>query len=240
MRRIFEFFDQTYIINLRDREDRKTGCVREFDRIGMSVSTDRIQFYAAERPMERGDFPSIGSRGSYTSHHRVLELAIQAKAQNLLVVEDDILFRSTTARHEDQLIEFLSRGQWDVFYFGILKPSDGDLKGPVANWTTPTIGGHFYGVNGGFMRTMAAYMQECQGRPAGHPLGGPTFRDGAYNNIRLLNPKLRFYLSVPTLGLQRSSRTDLHELQFYDKSKFIRPVVNQLRFLKNHLRRLMD
>ena len=240
MRRIIEYFDQTYIINLRDRTDRKAGCIKEFERIGMPAPSGNVKFYTSDRPLEQGSFPSIGSRGSYTSHQRVLELAIEANAQSLLVVEDDILFKSITRQHEDQLLEFLSKGQWDVFYFGYLEPRDTGLKGPIADWTVPTIGGHFYGVNGGFIRTMAAYMQECQGRPQGHPLGGPTFRDGAYNNVRLLNPDLRLYLAVPNLGAQRSSRTDLPKLQFYDRHRLLRPIVNQLRSLKNSLRRLTD
>jgi hypothetical protein len=47
MKRILDYFDRAYVINLRDRIDRRLGVIREFARFGIEVPSSKIQFYAA-------------------------------------------------------------------------------------------------------------------------------------------------------------------------------------------------
>lgn len=236
MKQIIDAFDRAYIINLEDRSDRRRGCEREFQKLGIEVPSEKIRFYTAIRPTEQGLFPTLGSRGSFTSHRAVLDLAIQDDLKNLLVFEDDICFRDIEPRVLEKMANELSRISWDVIYFGYEYPRIGAVEGPLIPCPGVTIGGHFYAVNGAFMREMSRYMHDCETRPSDHPDGGATFRDGAYNDRRARTREIKTFLAVPSLAGQRSSRTDLHPLKFYDRLKFMRPVVNALRMAKNRWR----
>jgi glycosyl transferase, family 25 len=240
MRRIIDRFDRCYVINLRDRTDRRQDVIQEFRKIGVDIPSAQVEFFTADRPQEKGDFPTLGARGSFTSHREVLRLAMRDGLSNVLVFEDDVFFKPVSGATIEGILEALDRTSWDVIYFGYARPNDGSLKGPLAPWPDKTIGGHFYGVNGPFIRRMADYMQACEERPAEHPKGGPTFRDGAYYNVRLVYPDIRVFLAVPNLAEQRSSRTDLHPLKIYDRLRWMRPIMRGVRKIKNQLRSVAE
>jgi hypothetical protein len=44
MKRIIEHFDQTYIINLAERADRRKEVVDEFSRIGINIPNEKVRF----------------------------------------------------------------------------------------------------------------------------------------------------------------------------------------------------
>ena len=75
MKQIIEFFDRSYIINLQDRVDRRRQVEKEFYRLGITIPNQKIKFYPAVRPVDKGNFHDIGVRGCYMSHLKVLELA---------------------------------------------------------------------------------------------------------------------------------------------------------------------
>jgi len=240
MRQLIDYFDRAYIINLRDRPDRRSETIREFARIGVDVPHDKISFYTATRPSEKAEFPSLGARGSFTSHKCILGLALTAGLNNVLIFEDDVHFRTVDDRILEQILDQLRREPWDVVYFGYMQPPQGFVQTPLSCWSNDTIGGHFYGVNGTFVEQMYKYMQECETRPRDHPDGGPTFRDGAYNNVRRKFPELRVLLAGSNLATQRSSRTDLHPLKIFDRLTWTRPFVDMLRVVKNRVRSVRE
>jgi glycosyl transferase, family 25 len=53
--------------------------------------------------------------------------------------------------------------------------------------------------------------------------------DGAYSWFRRQHPEVITLLAMPELGHQRSSRTDIHDLNWYDRSIVLRPLVSVLR-----------
>jgi hypothetical protein len=81
------------------------------------------------------------------------------------------------------------------------------------------------------------YLEAILARPAGDPDGGPMHVDGAYNWFRRANPQFKTVLAIPELGFQRASRTDIHDLRWYDKTPLIRNAVAGLRWLKNAQKR---
>jgi glycosyl transferase, family 25 len=235
VKEILAHFDRAYIINLSDRVDRRREIIREFARIGFDIPTSKIQFYTAKRPKEQGAFPTLGSRGCFTSHRDVLDLALKDKLQNVLVFEDDVAFAKIDPVTIRQIAQELEKKDWNVVYFGYLKPAVKFTGDRLVLSRDGVMGGHFYGVNGNFIATMARYMHDCETRPAGHPLGGPMFRDGAYNHVRTIVPDLRVFLAVPNLATQRSSRTDLHAVTIFDSNRFLRPIASVFRGLKNRI-----
>jgi glycosyl transferase family 25 len=240
MKKIIEYFDRGYIINLSDRIDRRQQAENEFRRVGIKLPSEKIQFYTTVRPTDKGEFQDIGTRGCFDSHRGILDLAEQDRLQNVLIFEDDVSFRDVGSAHEQQLISQLAKADWDVIFFGYLKPKDAQLTGPLINWPNDILGIHFYGVNGKFIRPMLQYMNDCELRPRDHPDGGPMPADGAYNHIRYIKKNINFYLSAPSLAHQRSSRTDIAQIHLLDEIRLLRPIMHGLRAIKHRLRMLSD
>ncbi len=158
MKRLIELFDRAYIINLEDRSDRRRQAEREFARIGVSIPSEKVRFYTATRPADKGTFPDVGTRGNYTSHRAILDLAIKDNLRNVLVFEDDISFRSVGDAVIEKITEQFAKENWDVVYFGYLQPSDDGLVGPLVNCPGDILGAHFYAVNGRFIGKMLDYI----------------------------------------------------------------------------------
>jgi glycosyl transferase family 25 len=240
MRRIIEYFDRAYIINLEDRPDRRKEVTQEFGHLGISVPNQSIRFYTAKRLAEKGSFPSVGVRGCFTSHRNVLEIARQNRLQNVLVFEDDVSFRNIDASLEGQIVTQLASEPWDIVYFGYLLPSDRDFKGPLIDYSNGVMGAHFYAVNGNFIDPLLQFMKQCEILPPGHPDGGPMTADGALNHIRGIVPNMRVLLAVPNLAYQRSSRTDISPPPIWDRILMLQPLVRRARVIKHKLRMGID
>lgn len=240
MKRLIAEFDRAYIINLRDRPDRRQEVEDEFGKIGLTIPNDLIRFYTATRPTERGNFHSVGARGAFSSHRNVLDMAAADKLRNVLVFEDDVSFRDVGDDCISQIITRLSETDWDLIYFGYVSPADQASAGSLIPWKDITIGTHFYGVNGRFMGRMLGYMRDSEAGPAGDPERGPTSADGIYNRVRLRNPDIRVFLASPSLAVQRSSRTDLQPVSIYDRIPVLAPGMRVARKIKHQVRMKLD
>jgi hypothetical protein len=235
MRRIFDYFERTYVINLPDRIDRRQGTEHEFKRIGMEIPSEKIRVHFGARPEQQGEFYSLGAKGSFYAHRAALRRARKSGLNNVLVVEDDIGFNYCDPRVIGAALEQIGSMEWDVIYFGYMEPPSPAGSELLIPWSGKTIGGHFYAVNGHFFDEMIAYMDACEARPAGHPEGGPVSRDGAYNLIRQLKPVKTFIMN-PSLAGQRSSRSDIAP-RFFDKVKILKPLVTLGRRIKSKVMR---
>jgi glycosyl transferase, family 25 len=240
MKSLVEFFDRSYIINLADRADRRRQAEKEFGRVGIAMPNDKVGFYTATRPSDKGNFTDVGTRGCFESHRNVLELAHRDGLKNVLIFEDDVCFRNISESFERKLISLISSEAWELIYFGYGYPGDEALTGPLLKWTGDIQGSHFYAVNGQFIGPMLDYMRKCESRPRDHPEGGPMPADGITNHVRYVFPDVRLFLSVPNLAHQRSSRTDIAEMPLYDGMSWLRPIVDGIRATKQRLRMARD
>lgn len=232
---LIEEFDRTYIINLRERTDRRRGVMRELRRHGVQMDTDRVRVYTADRPADRGGFPTRGARGSFSSHAAVMRRALDDDLDSVLVMEDDIQISDVVRQYGRVVRRRVREEAWDILYLGYLAPEAPPEEEVLAEWDGPTIGGHFYAVHRRVLPRIVEFMDACRRRPAGHPAGGPTFRDGAFNLFREKNPDVRTLIVSPCLAGQRSSRTDLHDLEWFDRNRLARPLVDGARWVKNAL-----
>ena len=227
MQTLFDTFPFVRIINLRERTDRRRGTERELARIGVPIDGDRVAFHTADRFADADGFPTIGARGSFTSHLACLQQAKAAGASSVLIVEDDIAFHPPEDAILTRILKDLGENAWDVVYFGYLEPEVPDAAPGLHTYGGPTLGGQFYAVQEPYLSTMIAFMESCLTRPPGSPEGGPMFRDGAYNFYRQHHSALRQMLCVPNLATQRRSRTDLHALKWFDRMPGVRLLANQ-------------
>jgi glycosyl transferase family 25 len=241
MKQIFDYFDRTYIINLVDRTDRRQQVEQEFKSIGIHIPNDKIRYFSAQRMTERGGFVDVGTRGNYDSHRAVLKLAVQDRLSNILVVEDDVSFRSIGNAFKDQLVAQLSRQEWDVVCLGYAKPDDKSLTGDtLQQLQTDFLGAQLYGVNQTFIPRMIDYMNDCETRKHGDPFGCPMPADGIYNQARRVLPDVRMLISGANLAHQRSSRTDVARPSIIDRAPLLRMFAPQIRNFKHRLRMMHD
>ncbi|KZK74471.1 MAG: hypothetical protein A3K90_06695 [Pelodictyon luteolum] len=232
-----DHFDRISVINLPDRTDRKRDTLREFRRAGWNPNDKMISFFPAIRPETAGGFPSVGVRGCYTSHMEVLRQAKENKCANILVLEDDISFIREINQIGNAVMEQLEGKKWGFIYFGHDRPAGDKNSLGIELLKEPLMLAHFYAVNGPYLERFLHFLEQLLKRPAGHPDGGPMHYDGAISTFRMQNPDIPTYILYPSLGSQRSSRTDLHALPIWDRWPLLAPLTDGVRQLKNALKR---
>ncbi len=233
---LFDWFDQVYIVNLPNRSDRRQETVAEFARVGVAIPNGKIRFFEATRPTNKEEFPSIGSLGNFISQTRVMKDALDNGFERILVCEDDLHLNDFAADSVKTVLEDLKSSDWTMASLGYLEPTTppSDRVG-LSPWDGDTLGAQFYAVRGDGIRGFHDYLAVARSRPSGHPQGGAMFFDGAFNMVRTQVPAIRFYIATPCLAGQRSSRTDLHDLRFYDRQEPFRTIMVYLRKLRNRL-----
>jgi glycosyl transferase, family 25 len=231
---MFEAFDSVVVVNLPERTDRKAETERELAKAGCTKAV----FFPAIRPKDAGKFGSIGEHGCYMSHLELLRQS--AGRRNILFLEDDVAFVGDFAARS-HLIQDLPE-DWDVFYGGREQ-----LPDRRTNWdhlglvkiegAVELSGTHCYAVNGRAIGKLIAQYETFLSRERGDPRGGPMPVDGALNVARR-QLGLQTYTVNPVLAYQRSSRTDIGDRKFFDKSPGLRGVASLLRKAKNRLRKI--
>jgi hypothetical protein len=233
------FFDRIYVINLPERKDRLREITRELQSLGTSFADPRIRLLSATRPQEALGFPSPAVRGCFLSHLRLL---LQAQADGLgqvLVMEDDLAFSPAFGECCEQLIQQANRQTWGLIYFGHQIETPVPPVPELVPYTDPIGTSHFYAVNGTILNRLIDYLQAVQLRPPGHPVGGPMHYDGALTMFRAANPDILTLIAQPSLGWQRSSRSDIHG-HWYDKVAGVQHVAATARHVRQRWRSIIN
>jgi len=230
------------VINLPDRIDRKAEFGQQLRRIGLSFDDPGLRVFAAIRPTEAAGFPTPGTRGCFLSHLAVLEQAMTAGEASVIICEDDCDFAPDINARLPGVMKVLDGTGWDIFYGGYTSDRVGEVVGPQANIFCLPPGhailcSHFYVVRGRAIADLVAYLHAILGRPAYHPEGGPMDYDGALNRFRADRPDIVTLAILPTLAVQRSSRTDIHALRWFDRLPVVRGMVSMLRKVQRKVRR---
>lgn len=164
----------------------------------------------------------------------VLEQAISAGEHSVVICEDDLNFAPDFLSRLPAVLDVLGREEWDILYAGYTSDQVGEPVDRGANVfrlppAHPVVCAHFYLIRGRAITDFHDYLKLILTRPAGHPDGGPMHYDGAINRFRSARPDLVALATLPTLGTQRSSRTDIHELRWFDRTPVIRDAAMFLR-----------
>lgn len=232
-----DYFDCTRIINLAHRDDRRKEVAEELKRLSMTIGKNGLSFFAAVKPETSAGFPTVGARGCYMSHLEVLKQAHEHGVNRLLILEDDVNFIKKTNDKLESMLSELSGVQWDICYLGhqlsLNNPEDGKLFQYYDGAIQTT---HSYAVKSQVLPELIAFLEAILTREPGDPLGGPMHFDGALNTFRAQNPKTKTVVLCEALTYQRPSKTDIHELFWFDKLPVIRHCVAIVRRLKNVLK----
>jgi hypothetical protein len=225
------------VINLPDRTDRLAEFDVQLAKIGLSLSHSGVRIFPAIRPTELAGFPTLGTRGCFLSHKTVIEQALLTGNGTAIICEDDLDFAPDFLSRLPAVLDVIGREPWDILYAGYGSDQIGDLVGYEANIfrlppNHPVLCAHFYIIRGQALADFHDYLSVILRRPAYHPDGGPMHYDGAINRFRSDRPDLVALATLPTLGTQRSSRTDIHALRWFDRAPLVRSVVKLLRRAK--------
>ncbi len=230
-------FGSITVISLANRQDRRDETKKELLRIRQNLH--EINFYLAVKPQERGPFPSPGVRGAFESHLQVLCQAADDEHGAALVLEDDVEF-VRDFEEQQALIDQLP-SDWDMFYLGHSSENPKPVSEPKSRLREchpdeELIGLHCYAIS---QKALPPILRQLRQFPANEdPERGiiPMPVDGALNAIRRLSPSIKCYLADPPLANQRSSRTDVADLKWFDKLSVLERPVSILRRVKNKLR----
>lgn len=232
--KITDHFERIYIVNLPDRTDRRAEMERELHAQGISSQDKCLRFFPAIRPADAGLFPSVGARGCFMSHLGLLSEALQDGITNVLVMEDDLAIAPHFHRCEGAMLDGLDKVKWDIAYFGHVEAAGGNPDAPLwISYSRPMQCLHFYALNTSAITSLHDYLRACLGRKPGHPEGGPMHVDGAYSMFRMSDTNTVTLMASPSLGGQRSSRSDIASNKWYDRTPVLRELTSIARRGKN-------
>ena len=210
----FDQFDAIRIINLRARTDRRAEVCRELRRVGLE-NDPRVEFFEACTFPEDAPFSSKGARGVYYSQLAIIEKAA-ADGHSVLILEDDVDF---AVGAEDYRLP----DEWSIFYGGYYAANPVDLP------ASDIVGAHMMGFSAAIVSELAAFLRSVSFEGHHPPI------DGAYVWFRRANPHLKTLFAEPPLGYQRSSRSDVADLQFFDRLPGLRQSASVARKLKRSI-----
>lgn len=235
--KVIDYFEKAYVINLPERKDRLRAMKRELEKAEMPIDSDKVNLFPAIKPQAAHPFPSIGVKGCFLSHYTILKEARDKNLQNVLIMEDDLTISEAFNLYNETIINQLQQYDWGFVYFGHRLGQDNVVedktKIQLQSSKVPIVTTHFYGVNGKILDSLVKFLEVVQKRPPGHPNGGPMHVDGAFSRFRKQNPDVLTLVSVPNLGWQRSSRSDIANLKWFDKIPVIKNLVNMARNFKS-------
>lgn len=232
---LLDLFEEIYVINLPARTDRKTEIAEQLARLNLSLDHPRVHLFAAIRPAERGEFESIGARGCFESHLGVLTQAIASGAETFLILEDDANFSDDFEPRVAGLKAASDATGWDMWYGWNPLIDPGDAAGDAIDIlpsATSFYCSHFIGLRRKAAIRALAYLQAIAARPSGHPEGGAMHVDGAYAWFRKAHADVVTVYPVRPVTYQRSSRTDIQALKWFDRIGVLAPVISTLRRVK--------
>lgn len=228
---LFDAFDRIRIINLASRTDRRVEMERELRRAGL-LGDPRVAFFPAVACADSGPFPNRGAHGCFSSHLAILQEAAQA-GHSLLILEDDCDFLMS------EVAAYRPPENWDIFYGGY-QASDPDNP-----HESDIIGSHFMGFSKRGASVAASYLSRflesdfpLDAHAAAEPGFDPAIRppvDGALVWMRRAHPELVTVFSM--LGVQRPSRTDIGDQQWFDRVPGLRALAGWARRVRGALAR---
>jgi len=236
---INSIFGTTCVINLRTRPDRRIEMAEQLEHIGLSFESPHLTLLQVSKPDGPAGFDTAGVRGCFMSHLQALRDAMRHGTKSILILEDDLNFCDNFCSKFDAVANWLDANEWGMFYGSYLLAEPLDQPDAVCTRVDPArpIGtSAFVAVNGRHIGALVHYLEAMLQRPPGDAHGGPMHIDGAYCWFRQSHPEVLTCLSSVPLGFQRSSRTDVQALRWFDRFAGSAWLVARLRRWRNQSR----
>ena len=234
-----EVFDRVYIINLVDRVDRKAEMTAQLALIGLASDDPLVEWVAASRPTDRGDFPSVGARGCFQSHLDILGRAVAGGYRSILILEDDVDWTRAALSFDPTTLSELLNTDWKLLHGGHgadgYMSAEGGLTLEPMNPAEDVLLTHFIGLRDEAIPAAHAHLGALLTRPKGSSQGGPMHVDGAYTWLRRGNPGMASYICRPSLARQRPSMSDVTPPSGWRSLPGVGKTLGTLRHLRKKL-----
>lgn len=230
--RMVELLGEVHVINLPERHDRRCEFARQLRRIGLGYDDAGVTLFAAVRPEALAGFSTLGARGCFLSHLDILRLARDAGVDRIAICEDDLDFSDDFEIRAPAVLDALGAAEWDIFYGGFDAAAHGVDARPGVLRLDPgqkVLCTHFLALRRPAIMALVPYLEAMTRRESGDPAGGPMHVDGAYSHFRADHPAMVTMAACPTLGHQRASRTDVHDLRWFDRLPVFREAAQAWR-----------
>lgn len=110
---ISELFDEVYLLNLPQFEDKLKLSVEQLTSIGI----DNFKVFDGEIVNEGKTF-NDRHQGCTNSHFRIIKHAKEQGYKRILIFEDDIEFSADFNSHFEKIKDFIDNNEWNFFYLG--------------------------------------------------------------------------------------------------------------------------
>ncbi len=237
---LHNLFERIYVINLKTRTDRRAEMDVQLRRIGLGLNAEQVVLFEAVKPTDAAGFSSVGARGCFMSHLQLLREARLQGLRSVLILEDDLNFYRDFPLRFAPVAKFLATQEWGMFYGSYTLPQTQSPPQPPSalpcRLADPTLAigtSAMLAVNGTQLDALIRYLEAMLQRPPGDPSGGPMHIDGAYCWFRRAHPELATWLASTQLGYQRSSRTDVHALRWFDRNPVSAALIGLARRWRN-------
>ena len=159
--------DRAYVVNRDQDVDR---MARTAKRLG-NVEIPFIRF-SAKCFSDADGHQSAGERGNYASHLEIIETAQKEGLSNVLIMEDDVIFRDDFIDLWNQILPKFKDLEYDIFY-GYNWRNKGGRADKIGLALIPsTLCTHFYVVHSRFYATFIQIARANQNTRRAHAIDG--------------------------------------------------------------------
>jgi len=126
-----KYFDKIYYINLERRKDRNQECIDELKKY--NIIAERFNAINGESIIKSNWVHSLGAIGCLESHLQIIKNAKENKYNNILILEDDVIFDDNIEGIFENYYKQLDKN-WDILYLsGNHNQHEGNLLNMVSD-----------------------------------------------------------------------------------------------------------
>jgi glycosyl transferase family 25 len=189
---LFNFIDKVIYINLKERLDRKESITKE---LSCFPENKIIRFDAIKA--------SPGYIGCSKSHIAALEMAIQYNWKNVLIVEDDMVWKNFDKGYNT--LKNLVNEPYDVILLGAPNPQHNKNTLKLINGQTCTA----YLVSNHYFKTLLDNFKEGLNYLITTNIYSDYAIDQYWKKLQTIH---NWYVIEPALSIQKESYSDIHNV----------------------------
>jgi GR25 family glycosyltransferase involved in LPS biosynthesis len=209
----WSYFERIYCITLSGRDDRRHSARLQFERVGLA---DRVEFVVVAK------HPTNSEQGIFESHLKCLRMGLEAKADTILIFEDDVEFEPCKPRVLENGIRFLeSHTPWDVFFLGCFVRNSSASGFPSVLKVRFQCTTHAYVCHAAFAKRLVNL----------------AWKGVAYDDTLRFLTDARTYALYPAIAFQSNSPSDNDALRFLTQIRFRLGGIHGLQKLNEFIHR---
>jgi len=198
MNQILNCFDAAFLINIDQHSSRLENSLIELNRVGIECER-----FSGVIPEKSAGKCSVAELGCSLSHYQAIKSAKERGFKNVLIFEDDIVFRSDFLQRWEKIADDVRQINYDLFYFYDWENYNQNGNHPNLIPISGTLCTHAYAANSNFFDPLLkAIMTQMNNRAVDRifqsipgkkwavlpnligQAGGRSMVDGSYKNLR--------------------------------------------------------